>query len=142
MKLELKHLAPYLPYKLKVELLNFDMLTKMMGIKEPNEEMRFSEMLDLSSYKKLNLMYKPVLRPLSDLYKEIEIDGYSFNTPIEYISSSNANRGQIAKWISKDLISNLQYWQIERLLELHFDIFGLIEADLAHDINKIQKIYA
>jgi hypothetical protein len=33
----------------------------------------------------------------------------------------------------------LPNWTVEKLLEWHFDIYGLIEAGLAIDINTLEK---
>jgi hypothetical protein len=80
MKLELKHLAPYLPYGLKVRVSYGSQHTK-----------RLNELCGLSveycNCTKSNYPYtqdvpykdiKPLLRPLLDLTKEIEVNGERF----------------------------------------------------------------
>lgn len=67
MNLELKHLASYLPYKLKV--INY-------------EKPLNARLVDLIAGKPYE-QYKPILRLLSDLTKEIEINGEKFVPIIE-----------------------------------------------------------
>jgi len=122
MKLELKHLAPYLPYRLE--------------LKVKREDGDYSD-VTLNPEKLVliqNDYYDKVLpkfRPLSDLTKGIEI----YNTivvSIDYISTSKANSQKIMRRVAHNLpLDNLEYWQVERLFELHFDVFGLIESGLA-----------
>ena len=64
MKLELKHLAGYLPYGLKYK----DIPKGFDGIRE----------LDIKTFDWCLENGKPILRPLSDLTKEIEVNGEKF----------------------------------------------------------------
>lgn len=81
-KLELKHLSPYLPYGVKVSLID------QYGDLEPDLILEIESLgqdyADLS--KGFNTMsihgIKPILRPLSDLTKEIEHNGEKF-VPIQ-----------------------------------------------------------
>ena len=68
MKLELKHLAPYLPYELKY------------FFKGSVQEIRTLESGDLGKImlEWFNESKKPILRPLSDLTEEIEVNGNKF----------------------------------------------------------------
>lgn len=76
MKLELKHVAGYLPYGLKatdkygnireVCLNHFTYDTKTVGINH------------LITYENQTVLHKPTLRNLSDLTKEIEVNGEKF----------------------------------------------------------------
>ena len=78
MKLELKHLAPYLPYGLKMKLLNFPF----------DGHIRILELdcgHDFHFYLQNNYV-RPFLRPLSDLTKEIEVNGERF-VPIIKLNS-------------------------------------------------------
>jgi hypothetical protein len=99
MKLELKHLSAYLPYGLKVGTDS----GKVALLK--NEGLRFfinipykGGMVNQSYEPKLlqNSDWKPILRPLSDLTKEIEHDGEKFVPIVElfqkaYFSIYNHN---------------------------------------------------
>lgn len=132
-KLELKHLAPYLPYDImaidlntkeirKVTLLHFTYTTISVG----HNHLIYEGIL-LSKH-------LPILRPLSDLTKEIEVNGEKF-LPIErikkmYPSDTFSSTANLAKW---------SYRIIEKLCEWHFDIFGLIEKGLAVDINTLNN---
>lgn len=79
---------------------------------------------------------KPILRPLSDLTKEIEINGDRFR-PIEKLYGGDYyTKGM------NDSISNYQhlknhYGFYSQLFEWHFDVFGLIDAGLAVDLNTL-----
>lgn len=136
MELELKHLAPYLPYELIVEDLQFDFRVKLMGIKKPNEDMRFHKLMELSSFKKIDIMYKPILRPLSDLTKEIEHNGKKF-IPMNgfFREASEILKKELEITRGKIMPEFLSYQIVSKLFEWHFDVFGLIDEGLAIDIN-------
>jgi len=127
-KLELKHLAPYLPYGLKV------------GKHFENEF--FSEEMDVSTMMSLfnDTRKKPILRPLIDLtvcgnseniFKDLSdkayLKGMSDENWDDFCSQIRMEKGYdlIPHWIYQDLIKN------------HFDVFGLIEKGLAIDINTL-----
>lgn len=134
--MELKHIAPYLPHG--VHLMNdFGNLHNTTL----NKSISIYEMLEM----------KLILRPLSDLTKEIEHNGkklipyteldkikkdvefyrpINFNSPIELL----INTGDYSQEI--DLYDG--YLIIQKLLEWHFDIFGLIESGKAIDINTLK----
>jgi len=81
MKLELKHLAGYLPYGLKVifeskggRILEVTGL-RMAGVSEQTSKLIYFNSISET----LNIEYfKPILRPLSDLTKKIEVNGEKF----------------------------------------------------------------
>ena len=90
---------------------------------------------------------KPILRPLSDLTKEIEVNGERF-VPIEWLNKNKSvklikvinTQGDIEVFNGKT--SNWRFFEycvIEKLFEWHFDVFGLIEAGLAIDINTLNN---
>ena len=129
MKLELKHLAPYLPYGLKVSNIRgsvflLNTFSNMRG--------RGIESRDINSV--LSEQMKPILKPLSDLTKEFEHNGEKVNI---------FDRIEIYKGSGVDyLIEQIRFGFVEVivyniLLEHHFDVFGLIEKNLAIDINTI-----
>lgn len=144
MKLELKHLAPYLRYDLKFSDLISDMPNKftldvdnISGVLE-----------DAESLNTIRLH----LRKLTDLTKEIEVNGEIFQNFSKLLESITRN-----KWVyfkeEEELheltyemdhngnkyssVIGLPYWIIEKLFEWHFDIYGLIENGLAIDINTL-----
>ena len=137
MKLELKHLAPYLAYGLKFlhdgqELTLFGLelesnqtplwITGLIKYQEGHQQMSvFPQGCE------------PILRPLSDLNKEIEINGKKF-IPIH---SHDFKFGLLVRSDAKSLSQEESYRDFNKLIEWHFDVFGLIEDDLAIDINTI-----
>ncbi len=93
----------------------------------------------------LNAQGKPILRNLSDLTKEIEHNGEKF-TPCNKLADIVTNDWDIEDMecdvqIIKDYFTmhptDWPYWLIQKLFEWHFDVFGLIEKQLAVDINTI-----
>lgn len=85
MKLELKHLAPYLPYGLKVlrSRINGNERHTVRGMSAYNIFTQ-SDGTSLISIKKI----KPILRPLSDLTNAITHDGNTF-IPLLELANSN-----------------------------------------------------
>ena len=82
MKLETKHIIPYLGYKLN--LLIQGIVCEIEGIDLYQKDTIIAERV---SYKLEHV--KPVLRPLSDMFKEIEIDGKKFIP--EFIFDTNCS---------------------------------------------------
>lgn len=163
MKLELKHLSPYLPYGLKVTNRN----GKTARINGINWE------LDGHSRSPVSLMFeglpksfghenldnlKPLLRPLSDLTKEIDMNGerfvpmnrlteifggrdIKFDGKCFYVTRETASFEEHKTVNKQDVIPThfSQYDAFQKLFEWHFDVFGLIENGLAIDINTINE---
>lgn len=137
MKLELKHLAPYLPYGLKCWVKDYPMELKngatndvfMLDAlyRQGNLECVFHDLVESEKgFKDI----KPILSPLSDLNKK---DHCVFSTP-EY----NQDIGILmSPNVSKIDIQETQYVVMEKLFEWHFDVFGLIPQGLAIDINTL-----
>ena len=136
MKLELKHVAPYLPYGLQcqtkdrgkkvISTLNAcysDNSYTFMGIVE--SEKGFSDV-------------KPLLRPLEDLTKEIEHNGEEF-VPLKrmgWIDYPGSNM-DVDIFILDIKNGSAQYMEMKKLFQWHFDVFDLIPNNLAIDKNKI-----
>ncbi len=119
MKLELKHLAPYLPYGLKNQR-NFYKPKKIEGI--VGNKVYFGE-----STLFINQI-KPILRPLSDLVKS---EWKSKIFKLQEIQEV------VALLFTKCNYTETSVWEYEFLLKNHFDVFGLIEKGLAIDINTL-----
>lgn len=158
MKLELKHLAPYLPYGLTV--LYQDTVSDFYEIEMIGLENGFV-IDDNTSYGFGDV--KPILRPLSDLTKEIECDGSKFYPIGKLHNSSYRRNGKTCKGeyelteevrniittkkhsfahgvkIDLNKLDNNESWIINYLLKWHFDVFGLIEEGLAIDINTLKQ---
>lgn len=135
MKLELKHLAAYAPFKIKGFVGNTQRDLTTISID--------SKFIFVTSYKgssEKNMIgidqFKPILRPLSDLTKEIEVNGEKFvpnyNSDFKYFTPYELS------YFIESIPNGLNYNQMQKLLEWHFDIFGLIDNGLAIDINTIK----
>ncbi len=129
MKLELKHLAPYLPYELKFK--------SSIGIRTLNLET--INYWDTGYYLKL----KPILRPLSDLDKEIDHNEEKF-IPYDALKTivSDEQWVKICETINEPIytkVFDMPYWWVNKIYSWHFDVFGLIEEGLAIDINTLKK---
>jgi hypothetical protein len=127
MKLELKHLAPYLPYGLKLKVTDkfykYDIMT--LCDKSGLSNIGISEVIDdIDSF-------KPILVPLSD-FKNInsrqfaELD-WDIQNQIELCDLAN-------KEIS---FASLSVDTYNLCLINHIDIFGLIDNKLAIDANTL-----
>lgn len=146
MELELKHLAPYLPYNLETFIIGefIDEYADNPIPKGFNIEGLNTGWVEIHEIgRTVTEQYpfedvKPILRPLSDLTKEIEHNGEDFvpyehhvfieamaaNEYLEYLCEARAD-------LSEDRL--LPYSIVQLLLEWHFDVFGLIEKGLAID---------
>ena len=126
MKLELCHLAPYLPYKLdfitqsgkvfKSETKDCFEIRILKG-NSPNGNKQYHSL----TLGKINRgEFKPILRPLSDLTKEINIEGYGEITPINFFENECDDdffgdtdfKEYIEMWI---LTPNIEYSKIKYL---------------------------
>lgn len=158
MKLELKHLAPYLPYELGILL--------EISITETDSFPLTTENIEgVLEYQK-----KPILRPLDDLVNEITQNGQKVVPIVEllkmqYVSWYKEKEGtryaeiehgqtgtryfafyknhspynfKLNKYKFMTGRNEIEYWIMQKLIEWHFDVFNLIEENLAVDINKIQ----
>lgn len=133
MKLELKHLAPYLPYELEFQTPH---LIYQGNPPEPSHEEIGTTVATLDNIQKLIEHNMPsILRPLSDLTKKIHEDEEI--TFLDWIISEYDFKVYFD--IEENGIERLPYEIVEYLFEWHFDVFGLIEAKLAIDINTIKK---
>jgi hypothetical protein len=177
-KLKIEYLAPYLPFKLMFQLFKHQLtygktdILPMNGLSLdckgevnielllPNDDIIFSNQIR---------PVKPLLRPLSDLTKEIEINGEKFVPLIkmvakchcwmDYYEQGLGKCGEDITSTSSKKIYNVGYgtmkihWKVDlsylpslrfdymqELFKWHFDLFGLIEKGLAIDYNDIRLI--
>lgn len=129
----MKQIAPYLPYNVQIEVTDTFM---DMDTYETIEE-TYITTLDTRRLDYFKEDIKLILRPLSDLTKEIEHNGEKF-VPIDYFLGEDSDLVYNACLIHNDF-SYLPYNLVQLLLEWHFDIFALIEKGLAIDINTLNK---
>lgn len=137
MKLELKHIAPYLPYGLKC----------MYGcIMDANND--HVEILNENNIQQVlnghgTFVIQPILRPLSDLTKEIEVNGTKYESVEHYFEEiyyTQTLHKQVKSIIQDERwINHCEYILVEFLFAHHFDVFGLIEQGLVIDINTLEK---
>ena len=165
-QLELKHLAPYLPYGLKM----------YAASGKPKRRSEIEVLTTLNYHTLVSVLRrKPILHPLSDLTKEIEVNGEKF-VPIVFIGEMLGYKlskfevdGQTEYgWDQKSYDDSQGYsfgwWQdggcfavwydcingdpidtvldintMQKLFEWHFDVFNLIPEGLAIDINTLEK---
>ena len=140
MKLELKHLSPYLPYGLKIKYLLTDsiQIEQVIGL-------GIDFVLTTEDDYSLESI-KPILRPLSDLDNEVFIESVS---DFEFIPCE-VFEDHISGWCDAynewwnlqypnflQMMDSCPYEVMQQLLEWHFDVFGLIDQNLAIDINTI-----
>lgn len=151
MKLELKHLAPYLPYGLKLYRAE---LNKIYDLVVYNPSLTFAEGYIISEVTLEGNGVKPILRPLSDL-TELGVD-FATEHSINLLIGKDGNYGNTTLSVYKgkltiEIENEEDYPKTERvdfitiqtiydeLLKNHYDIFGLIEKGLAVDINSLTK---
>jgi hypothetical protein len=144
--LEFKHLAPYLPYGLKMNYgIHYPVLCGLN-----NADSVWLKYIDGTTREQHISDYKPILRPLSDLKKEIEHSGEKF-VPIDWLNENKSvsliigirpNTGEETVFNERTNSSNIRFFEhciIEKLLEWHFDIFNLLSKNLAIDINTLNQ---
>lgn len=141
MELELKHLAGYLPYGLKILVCGDE---REMTIEDEMDSQTIC-LRDANENK-----HKPILYPLSSLTKDIEVNGKKFvpidvlnkmlftkHSKLEYYNSEFCNGAILFSTNIEGFNILSMNEKIQKLYEWHFDIHGLIEKGLAiskHDI--------
>ena len=128
MKLELKHLAPYLPYGLKMQVKHSSLEYSVMTLcdKTGLSNIGISDVIDDIE------CFKPILRHLSDLTEnEIRIMKNEFGC--SYSKQEGLHFYYYEIGVNDYLESG--YDATNKLLEWHFDVFELIPKGLAIDIN-------
>ena len=151
MKLELKHLSPYLPYGLKVEHGGYKKTNReLLGLQKGNNSVsnELAIFKDAQGYF-TGYLYecKPILRPLNVLDKEIEIDNEKFIPITKLLQGSHFNTDSMTFYEQSGYIETMtdmhcgsSYMDIQQLVEWHFDVFGLIDKGLAIDINALKQL--
>ena len=124
---KLKILSLYLPYKLKgKEYSNsnrtFELDEVCSSCKQPAV---WSEIGGLSS----RIDCIPILRPLSDL-EDNKFESIFVQSDIDNILDVYRIDGSL---------DTIEYYLVEKLLSLHFDIFNLIKKSFAIDINSLKN---
>jgi hypothetical protein len=137
MKLELKHLAPYLPFTLPIKVMEEEQVSRSEW-----EILEYNSILN-SCFLMQNLKnIKPILRPILDLsiliIEEFEkYDGKRNGKANEEIINLFCEENGVDENIENMELKSLPYECVEFMFKNHYDFFGLIEKNLAIDINKI-----
>lgn len=141
--LTLEHLAPYLPYGFKARIEDFKCdyvgreFDEIIGFHQWDKSGKLWSVLTEGGAKPSINEIKPILRPLSDLTKEIEHNGEKFVPMVEY---SHLRFEEISNYKGgQNVLDFIQFREYKLLIEMHFDFFGLIEQNLAIDINTLEK---
>jgi len=143
MELEIKHLAPYLPFSLNGTLKAFKDQRQVelirIGLNPGNTPIIRYRSGDYEFTQYMN-HFIPFLRPLFKINEEIEHKGNKFVPEADlYADAMWVGGDQYAEFINhvqdEDVeISELPYWFVSKLFEWHFDVFQLIDSKLAKPI--------
>jgi hypothetical protein len=141
-----KHIAPYYPYDVCIKSAYWNKTGIATSLyKDLSDQIGFvcddsTERYDI--YKNCKL----ILRPISDITKEIEVNGEKFipmerlSSKLFYKESDNFDSLESCRlWIKNHLselnstkgYDNLIHWIFQDLIKWHFDLFGLLENGLA-----------
>jgi len=147
MELLVSHLAPYLPYGLKLQYIVREKVEKtgiMKSIIHNEGETHPTKVsIDCDNAEHI-WMFKPILRPISDLDKHIIRDENIIVKPSRDFDLVKNNEGVWCDEFFADYgenptvkidVTQMNLW----LFEYHFDIFKLIEKGLAVDINTLSN---
>jgi len=149
MNLKIENVLPYLPYGLIWQrFIDKPMVGEPRYVTMPNpriiigHDSEFSVMKDRDNGYDLKLL-KPILRPLKDT-QTLEVD---FNGEEGIFKDNFFGFTNFQAYYNEYLEYGQSYWHnrapyvvVKRLLEYHFDVFGLIEDELAVDINTLEKL--
>ena len=143
-ELTVEHLAPYLPYGLRLLYEETDSVGKVVSSKVGIMKGVHHNTIE-SNPTRVSIgfgdtgyiwMFKPILRPLSDLEKELTINGITF---IPEDKLSNSTQMQIICF-RLPLVNDLKVYDYQKLLSWHFDVFKLIDKGLAVNINTLNNL--
>jgi len=143
-KLKLEHLAPYLPYGLKAK--GFWGVRTINSLCKEKENYYWVEFDEKEKRKEQVWTIQPILRPLSDLTKEIPMkDGLGEWKPKEVLRDIIMKKGKYSSYdiswidtITPSKLELLSFWLNNQLIEWHFDVFGLLDKGLAVNYNDVK----
>lgn len=124
MELEVKHLAPYLPYGLILQYVVREKVIKtgiMKSIIHNEDETHHTKVSIEFGEAEHIWMFKAVLRPLSQLGDE------------KYFYHYDKQEGLMMKRKNE---TYCRLNELDNLFKNHFDVFGLIDAGLAEPVTK------
>lgn len=151
MKLEIKHIAPYLPYRINpLKIVYGDGVCTLEGISGGyNLELRHGQLVSSN----INIeSVKPILKPMSqvsELFKyfiDVMPFGQEYKSRLFFEEKKHTEKTDLF-WIKSSVAMELMinksspltspYLAVEVMIKNHFDVFGLINAGLAIDINTL-----
>lgn len=143
MKLEFKHLASYLPYRLKYKFESEDFFHEVIGLDITNNPIKLiSPFGDFGSCE-INVG-KPILFPLSSLTKEITVNGKTF-VPIDELKNYSDHKVVFEcpdyillkdNYTIEQNVLGAPLAIIEDLYTWKFDVYGLIDKNLAEPVTE------
>ncbi len=122
--LKIENLVNYLPFDLKMQVLDTKTIFTLKEFLVRDGEIR------ISGYGEC----LPILKPLYELPK-FGSNGYFNSKKIVDLYNVDKDTNHDPKWI-KYYVHRLTYSDLENLYKNHFNIFCLIESGLAIDFNK------
>jgi len=135
-KLTLEQLSAYLPYGLKS--VDENGIIRIIDWQHQSYTNNFVGLCHvLNTVNRLSNQFKPLLRPLSDLTKPITHNGETF-VPIENIAIYSPTNQGLPYLIEQIKTGFIEVIVFNKLVEWHFDLFGLIDKGLAIDLNTIK----
>jgi len=147
MKLELKHLSPYLPYGLKIRVIAiYGKINKPKKAEVTNELTVGNLWSFIGNSSFGHKKCTPILKPLRDIrndnskemleFEYVDTDGY-FNCYLKDRLITTHDFFKLDGTYYKT--TQMPYDFIEYLVSQHYDVFGLIPLGLAIDINTIEN---
>lgn len=141
--LTLEHLAPYLPYGLRLVARN---------VFSDNPRRIFSELsaTNIMSLVENDTLYKPILKPISDLEKIIFDEFEKYNIVFSNRHSSIVYKQEIIDLFSIEntgfeetltefeTLDGFPYECVKYMFENYYDVFGLIQKGLAVSIHDVE----
>lgn len=136
MKLQLKHLATYLPYDVRIKDYNREgVLFGITGSHGGQVQVLNTSTMKICDFKGTLQFVRPVLHPLSDLDKNIDC----VNELYENCSEIDSELDYLPEFKGNLSNSGISYEAMDILISWHFDVFGLIDNGLAIDINTLKE---
>lgn len=132
-KLTLAHIAPYLPYGLR--FYRPYLIYTGGASPEPSHEEWGPDEITLQNVQVfLDSDLPIILKPMSELTR-LELESQGFSSHIDFLTHEGRNPiGGQGQYSHKD---GAPYEMVLYCISKHFDVFGLIGAKLAIDINSI-----
>lgn len=145
--MKLHQIVPYLPYGLNIKILNHKCDYVGIEYAKANGFYFIAGSLHITyeggSTGKDISVFKPILRPISDILILINHNGKKICL-VEWLEEfyCTLDLHQQAIRLTNDIrwVNQCDYMLIMHLIEYHFDVFGLIDAGLAIDINTVPEL--